>query len=1283
MSAPAAADAPSPRSNVEAAAPLAPAELATLDWLLSETFDPEGFAEASFLAAAAPAAAPILEVGPRMSFTTAWSANAVSICRACGLGAVSRIEPSRRYLVRCAGGRALSPAEERGFLDLVHDRMTETPYAGPLASFANDAQPAAVERVPLLAEGLPALERINEEMGLAFDEWDLHYYYDMFVKDIGRDPTNVELFDIAQSNSEHSRHWFFKGELNIDGEGVPENLLEIVSQTLAANPGNSVVAFKDNSSAIRGFACEPLLPSAPGTPSPVRPAARDWDLLLTAETHNFPCAVAPYPGAETGAGGRIRDTMATGIGSMTGAATAGYCTGSVGADFNDPPGDPGFAYPEALASPLQILIDASNGASDYGNKFGEPLVQGYTRTFGQRLPSGERREWLKPIMFSGGFGHIDHGHLEKNAPELGWLIVKIGGPAYRIGMGGGAASSVASGSNKAELDFNAVQRGDAEMCQKLYRVVRACAELGPANPIESLHDQGAGGNCNVVKEIIDPAGAEIDIRAIAVGDHTMSVLEIWGAEYQENDCLLLKPEKREMFEAICRRERCITTTIGRINGSGKVVLRDRLNPGDVPVDLDLEKVLGKMPNKSYTLERGAPARAPVAIPGGVGVAEALDRVLKLPSGCSKRVLTTKVDRHVGGLVAQQQCVGPLQIPLADVAVTAQAHTGFTGGAIAIGEQPLKGLVDPRAMARMALGEALTNLVWAQISSLREVKSSVNWMYAAKMGNEGAAMYDAAVALRDAMIELGVAIDGGKDSLSMAAAAGGETVMAPGNLVVSVYAPCPDVTRTVTPDLKLGARGALLLVDLASGHRRLGGSALAQAFGQVGDASPDMDDVAQFHRAFNVTQDLVGEGLIRAGHDVSDGGLVCALLEMAFAGNCGLDVEVPALGGDAFAALFAEELGLVLEVAAEDEARVRAAYGGVDVPCVRLGTSGGSRVEVRVAGEAQVAGSVQELRDAWEDTSFKLERLQSAEECVAAEQAGLKDRTSPEWTLTYAPEYTSPAVMARTDKVKVAVLREEGSNGDREMAAALYAAGMEPWDVSMNDLIQGTVALEDFRGLVFVGGFSYADVMDSAKGWAGTIKFNAALSRAFRNFYARPDTWSLGVCNGCQLMSLLGFVPGPTGYAGELSDLQQPRFVHNASGRFESRWTTVTVGESPAIMLKGMAGSTMGIWCAHGEGRAYFPDPALREELRGMVPLRYAREDGSPTEAYPFNPNGSPDGIAGLTSADGRHLAMMPHPERCFLTWQLPWHPEGVGLEAKGAGPWLKMFQNAREWCEEN
>jgi len=1264
---------------IQATRKLRPEEQQVLDWLLAETFEPESYGPTSFLD---DTVGTILEVGPRMTFTTAWSTNAVSICHACGIEAVVRIERSRRCLLNTRAPMAADAA--RAFLSCIHDRMTECEYPDPLTAFGAGVEPTPVSTVPVMAQGRTALERLNRELGLAFDDWDLDYYTALFRDRIGRDPTDVECFDIAQSNSEHSRHWFFKGRLVIDGEEMPQHLFAIVRAPWEANPNNSVIAFHDNSSAIRGFPVHALVSADPGAPSPLIARELDLDVIFTAETHNFPSGVAPFPGAETGTGGRIRDVQATGRGALVVAGTSGYCVGNLQLPgYRLPWEDEDFGYPPNLAPPLAVEIEASNGASDYGNKFGEPVIAGFTRSAGLRLPDGERREWIKPIMFSGGIGQIDHSHIGKQAPEPEMWVVKIGGPAYRIGMGGGAASSMVHGDNPEHLDFNAVQRGDAEMEQKVNRVIRASSELGTANPIVSIHDQGAGGNCNVLKEIVEPAGAKFEIRKIPVGDDSLSVLEIWGAEYQENNALLLRPRDEALFRYLCEREQVPVAFVGRVTGDGRVILHDAADD-TTPVDLVLDHVLGQVPQKTFESDHRPAPLNELRLPPDLEVAQALDRVLRLLAVGSKRFLTTKVDRSVSGLVARQQCTGPLQLTVSDVAVIAQSHFGFTGAATAIGEQPLKGLIDPAAMARMAVGEALTNLVWARVTALEDVRCSANWMWAAKLPGEGAALYDAATAMRDIMLDLGIAVDGGKDSLSMAARAplpegAEELVKAPGELVISAYVTCPDVRSTVTPDLELPGRGRLLLVDLGSGKHRLGGSALAQVFSQIGDETPDVGDPDLLGRAFRAVQELIVDGVLTAGHDRSDGGLVTTLLEMAFAGNCGIEIELAAEDhADPIPHLFAEELGLVMEVDETDIERALEVMQRAKVPCHQIGkTLTEPEIRMVVGGREVLRADMRALRDIWEATSFRLELEQADPECVAAERDGLRRRKAPPYRLSFTPFPTAPEIILRSSKVPVAILREEGSNGDREMAAAFLAAGFEPWDVMMSDLLAGRITLENFRGLVAVGGFAHADVLDAAKGWAGSIRFNRDLWSQFEAFLDRPDTFSLGVCNGCQLLALLGWIPW-RGLDGEA----QPRFVRNASGRFESRFATVTILESPAVMLRGMEGSTLGIWTAHGEGRAFFPDDQVlsRIENEGLAPIRFADDSGSITETYPHNPNGSPRGIAALCSPDGRHLAMMPHPERTAITWQWGWMPPEWRRDLE-ASPWLKMFQNAREWCE--
>ncbi len=1205
----------------------------------------------------------VVEMGPRLNFATAWSSNMVSICQAIGLNCVTRVERSRCYLV---------PEDEdlQAFIAAHHDRMTECLYPAPLSSFATGMVPEAVYDIDLKGGGAEALANIP---GISMDEWDRNFYYDYFVGKHQRNPTIVEIMDLNNANSEHSRHGFFKGRQIIDGVAEEATLFELVIETLKANPKGSVIAFQDNSSAIDGFTLTTLHPERPGEPSPLSEQVVRYHPLLTAETHNFPTGVAPFPGAETGTGGRIRDVQGTGRGGLVIAGTAGYCVGSLHIPGYRMAWEKGYPCPANLASALQIEIEASNGASDYGNKFGEPLIQGFTRSFDLRLANGERWAYLKPIMFTAGVGQIDDRHIRKNKAEKGMLIVQIGGPAYRVGFGGGAASSMLQGENAEELDFNAVQRGDAEMEQKMNRVIRACNEMGGATLIDVIHDQGAGGPANVLKELVEKSGGRVEIRNIRVGDPTMSVLEIFVAEYQERNGLLIRPENIARFQALCAREKVACEVLGEVTGDLRFVLHDASDDSN-PVDIELAVLLGSIPQKSFHDRRCQPKLQALELPPDLTVAEALQSVLRLVSVGSKRFLTNKVDRAVSGLIVQQQCCGPLQLPVSDVAVVAQSHFGMTGIATAIGEQPIKMLVNPAAGARMAVGEALTNLVWAGIRDIEEVKCSANWMWAPKLAGEGAALYDAARALRDAMIVLGMAVDGGKDSLSMATKVAGETVKSPRQLVISAYAAAPDIRVVVTPDIKEPG-SILLLLDLSGGHNRLGGTALAQVHGQIGQDSPDMDDPALVKRSFQSVQELLRRQLILAGHDRSDGGLITTLLEMAFSGNCGLDIELTSQDS-LLAALFSEELGLVIECQAARLAEVTELLRADSIPHAVIGASAmHKRIRVRCNGEMVLDESMPALRQVWEETSYQLERLQVNPICADAEKASIADRPGPRYSLSFTPRLSAPAILTSQNKPKVAILRDEGSNSDREMSSAFYAAGFEPWDICMKDLLEGRITLDGFCGLAAVGGFSYGDVPESAKGWAATILCNDRLKASFNAFYNRPDTFTLGICNGCQLFGLLGWVP----WQG-IAPHNQPRFAHNTSGRFESRWVTVKILPSPAIMFAGMEDLVFGIHLDHGEGRLHFPDPALRQQVEagGLMPMIFVDDEGQATETYPFNPNGSAGGWAGLCSPDGRHLALMPHPERAFMPWQLHYLPRS--MQNIEASPWLKMFQNAHAWC---
>ncbi|MBM3705369.1 MAG: phosphoribosylformylglycinamidine synthase [Actinobacteria bacterium] len=1306
--------------NIETSDKLTESELKILKWLLSETFEPHKLKESSLLhhfltsgktgagLHSRPAAAGdtdglaaeekpewknghTVELGPRLSFETAYSTNAVAICQGSGIKKILRLERSRRYIV--------PPGVEKSvFIKENHDRMTECQYGSPLTSFETGINPEKAYTIPLMEEGRAALEKLNMEAGLGFDSWDMDFYCNLFVKGFKRNPTNVECYQLSQANSEHSRHWFFKGRLFIDGKETELTLIELIRSTLESKPSNSLVAFRDNSSVIKGYDIRTIIPSNPGMCSSFILKPVKYHIIFTAETHNFPSGVAPFPGAETGTGGRIRDVEATGRGGLVIAATAGYATGNLNMPgFKIPGEEVKFEYPSNLAHPLKVLIEESNGASDYGNKFGEPVIQGFVRTFGMVLPGNERKEWVKPIMFTGGVGQIDDRHLEKQKPCKGMLVIQVGGPAYRIGMGGGSASSLIQGEDRQELDFNAVQRGNAEMEQKLNRVVRACSEMGDENPAASIHDQGAGGPCNVITEIINPAGGRIDIRQINAGDRTMSVLEIWVSEYQERNAFLVYPERLEQFRKVCEREKVNCEVLGSITGDGRITVYDSLD-NSVYVDMDLEKILGKMPRKDFRLEKTEKVLLPLKIPESLALNKAVENVFRLPSVGSKGFLVRKVDRSVTGLVAQQQCCGALQLPVSDVSVIAQSHFGKTGAALSQGEQPLKILVNPASGARMAVAEALTNIVWAGISDLSHIKCSVNWMWPAKLPGEGIQLWEAAKALSGIMKELGIAADGGKDSVSMAARFGNQLIKSPGQVVVSAYATVPDIGKIITPDIKKPGNSRLMLIDISGGKNRLGGSAFAQSLGQIGNDSPDIDHAGSLKNAFIAVQQLIKENLILAGHDRSDGGLITAVAEMIMSGNCGSELELSLKNGltgfegsdipdgnDAggldrlklFSILFSEEAGLVMEFEESHENEISEVLKSHGLAFFNLGkTTSDKALEIKIAGKTAARIDTSDLLIWWEAASDELEKYQTSPG-FSEKQKKNHIRKNPSYILSFDPKKTPGNMPAKKILPKVAIIREEGSNGDREMTSAFFMAGFDTWDVTMTDLANRRVSLDLFRGAVFVGGFSYGDVLDSAKGWAGIIRFNPLLSEMFEKFYDRNNTFSLGVCNGCQLISLLGWVP----FKG-VPEKKQPRFISNPSGRFESRWSRVKILKSPSIMLNGMEGSLLGIWVAHREGYLHCPDGKILDRAveLNLTPVAFVDDEGNPTEQYPFNPNSSPGGYTALCSENGRHLAMMPHPERAFLLWQWPWIPPEWRKNLQ-ASPWLRMFQNAREWCD--
>lgn len=1178
-----------------------------------------------------------VELFPRM--VTPWSTNCVNILERCGVK-VERVEKFYR-------GKVEDLPE--------YDPMLFCVGLDPDKSILK--KEVVLDKIPIDELTIEWMMNINDKYHLGMSREDLELYYQIFKEDSSKTfVTDIELFDLSQSNSEHSRHWFFRGDIYIDGEKKP-SLMKLVRSTLTGKTGqNSLVAFKDNSSVIRGS--DVMTYTVDYQTGKLEKKLTTLHPIFTAETHNFPTGISPFPGATTGTGGRIRDVQACGRGAFVVAGTAGYCVGNLERE------DAG-----NVALPKRILIEASNGASDYGNKFGEPLIQGFARSYHNDELGVE---WVKPIMFTGGVGMIQDRDLYKKNPEEGDLVVKIGGPAYRIGIGGGSASSMGQGENNREADFNAVQRGDPEMEQKMNRVIRTCLEMS-RNPILSIHDQGAGGNGNVIKEIVSPVGAIVDLNEINLGDPTMNALEIWNSEYQEQNAFLVKPTDKELIEGIAKRENVSVEFVGEVVDTGRITVSHQ---EECVVDLDLDKVLENVPMKEYHLTTPLPSYQYLSNSDRTKKIFSYDAIYRvLSSVCvgSKRYLTNKVDRSVTGLIVQQQCVGPFHTPLSNVAVVAHSYKGHTGTATAIGERPILANKSVESMVYHAVGEMLTNIVWAKVTRLEDIKCSTNWMWPLKksgqvVNEEGYYLYQAGECLANLMEEIGIGIDGGKDSLSMSARVDEKTINSPRTLVVSGYAMCPNTSKIVTPDLK-PVESSLLLIDLDKNYT-LDGTVLAQVY-QINhwDAGCQFD-VMDLKKAFKRVQELIDKGLVLAGHDRSDGGLYTTLLEMSFAGGLGFDIDLPNKY-DQFRTLYSEGLGLVLQISNSKLKEVLEILG--DLPVYNLGqVRMDTQIIINYHNSLIVDGDLDFFLSSWEKTSYEMEKLQCNPECVEEEwKALVLNRERPQFKFEgfeqFSPFEQRISLSNRYRHLlknnKVAVIREEGSNGDREMMTAFDYAGFEVYDVNMNDLLEGTKSLDQFRGIAFVGGFSYADVLGAGQGWSRVILNNERVRNEFDRFYQREDTFSLGVCNGCQMMSLLGWV-------GDV------KFVENKSGRFESRMSTVKILENKNIFLRDLIGSVIPIWVAHGEGRAVLNNKVSLDPYDEVkFPIRYTDPQGNITEKYPYNPNGSVQGIAAVSSENGRHLAMMPHPERSFLLKQLPYNPENWK-----ASPWYYFFKSAYNWC---
>jgi len=1213
-------------------------------------------------------------VTPRKGTISPWSSKATDIFRNCGLTAIRRVERGIRFKVW--GGKAgslMAPDTLQPVWNRFHDRMTEGVYTD-LSDLFEHPDPAPLVTVDVLGGGLDALRQANVSMGLALSEDEMAYLVESFTA-AKRNPTDVELVMFGQVNSEHCRHKIFNASWIVDGEKQDQTLFGMIKHTHAVQPKGTLVAYRDNAGILEGFEDAWFEVDRSGR-AVYRDTRGKLDLVMKVETHNHPTAISPYPGAATGVGGEIRDESATGIGGRSRAGLSAYMVSNLRLPGWIMPWEKATAeFPNRLATPLAIMLEGPIGGAGFGNEYGRPNLLGFFKTYEQKV-GGRLRGYHKPIMVAGGMGVIKREHIGKHDLAAGALVIQLGGPAMRIGLGGGAASSMATGSNAADLDFDSVQRGNAEMERRCQEVIDACIALGDANPILSIHDIGAGGLSNGCPELVSETGGRFHLRAIHNEDRSMSPMEIWCCEAQERYVLSIPADALDRFSALCERERCPFAVVGTVTGDHHLTLEDD-HFKNRPIDIDIGVILGKPPRMERDVRR-LPVQAEPFTADGIAIEDAVERVLRLPAVANKTFLITIADRSVTGLVARDQMVGPYQVPVSDVAVTALSYRSYRGQAMALGERAGVAVLNAPASGRLAVVESLFNLAAADVGPLENVKLSANWMCACGEEGEDANLFDTvrAVAM-DLCPALTVSIPVGKDSLSMRtvwkdSAGTAHRMVSPLSLVVSAFAPVDDVRRTVTPDFKPVESG-LWLLDLGAGRNRLGGSALAQVYNQAGDTCPDVDDPALVARAFALVQELVREGFLLAYHDRSDGGVLVTLAEMAFAGRRGFKVDLGA--GDPLALLFSEEPGAVFQVAAGDADRVAEAVQrhGLESCCRKIGQTRDLRVMEFLADDRPVYRQyVMTLQRVWSELTYRMQALRDHPECAKEEYDNLLDGEDPgqRFKLAFDPgEDPAAGVSVQTTRPPMAILREQGINGQVEMAAAFDRAGFECVDVHMTDLLGGRVDINDFIGLVACGGFSYGDVLGAGAGWASCILYNERLKEQFARFFARPETFALGVCNGCQMMAQLkGIIPGAFTW---------PAFTRNRSEQFEARSVMVQVEESPSIFFRGMEGSRLSIPVAHGEGFADFRHTGAADDLRRcrLVSMRYVDNRGRQTERYPYNPNGSPEGITGVTSADGRVTICMPHPERGFRSAQLSYRPPEFADSEDG--PWMRMFRNAR------
>jgi phosphoribosylformylglycinamidine synthase len=1260
----------------------------------------------------------LLLVLPRPGTISTWSSKATDIARQCGLDMVGRLERGIAFYMQSSGGD-LSVEERALLLPLIHDRMTEAVF-GSFSDAENlfrYIDPVPLNIVDIRVGTSEMLQRANNEMGLALSPDEIKYLSDHYSK-IGRNPTDVELMMFAQANSEHCRHKIFNADWVIDGKPQSKSLFSMIRNTHELHPQGTVVAYMDNSSIIEGAKIARFYPEKDNC---YTYAVEHIHILMKVETHNHPTAISPYPGSATGAGGEIRDEGATGRGAKPRAGFTGFSVSNLNIPeyiqpwerYRESGKTDSYGKPSRISSALQIMLEGPIGGAEYNNEFGRPNLAGYFRTF-EELIRNEMRGYHKPIMLAGGIGHISSHHSFKEEFPSGALLIQLGGPGMLIGLGGGAASSMDTGDNEENLDFNSVQRGNAEMERRAQEVINRCWQIertGEANPILSIHDVGAGGLSNALPELLHDSrrGGNIDLREIPLEEHGMSPMQIWSNEAQERYVLAILPESLELFRAVCKRERCPFAVVGKATEKEQLSVTDSVF-NNHPVDMEISVLLGKSPK--MTREVTHVKKLPVPFnTTELDLKECVYRVLRLPVVADKTFLISIGDRSVGGVTARDQMVGPWQVPVADVAVTLMGYQTYQGEAFAVGERAPLALLNPASAARMAVGEAVTNIAATLIENIEEIKLSANWMAAAGHPGEDADLFDAVHAIgMELCPQLGISIPVGKDSMSMKTAWEDKSdntyrgtrkeVISPLSLVISAFARVTDVRKTLTPQLQTDCgETELILVDLGAGRNRLGGSALAQTYKQIGDIAPDLvgsGDVKKLKGFFTAIQLLNKGNKILAYHDRSDGGLFTTLCEMSFAGHTGVSVNLDQLCFDVLAndvdgyelkqealsgrslertisVLFNEELGAVVQVRTKDHhdfMKIISDVGLRDV-CFVIGSLN-SNDEIRLMRNNKPVFSEKrtELHRVWSETTYEMQKLRDNPVCAQQEHdlkldisdPGLQVKLSFETDNDIAAPYIQKGVRPR-----IAILREQGVNGHVEMAAAFDRAGFSATDVHMSDIIERRVSLKDYKGLAVCGGFSYGDVLGAGEGWAKSILFNHFVHDEFAAFFKRADTFALGVCNGCQMMSNLHeLIPGAENW---------PHFVRNKSEQFEARFVSVEIQKSSSLFFDGMAGSIMPIVVSHGEGYAEFTNNEKFEATQSLVTMRFVNNYGKPTETYPLNPNGSPMGVAGMTTPDGRFSILMPHPERVFRATQHSWHPKDWYEDA----PWIRMFRNARKW----